>query len=118
VREKGEAKKEAIQPDSGKSIFIDFTDAEITSDAGFLLMREVDQRLDIIQSGCKLLHLIRRFYLCCEKTRRSIAWIITRLVKAGVQISVTPGIGMCMLHRLSGGVPITGWYPVEGFEKT
>ena len=37
----GEAKKEAIRPDFNKSIFIDFSGAKITSDAGFLLMREV-----------------------------------------------------------------------------
>ena len=51
----GEAQKEAIRPDFNRSIFIDFAGAKITSDAGFLLMREVDQRFAIIQSGCKLL---------------------------------------------------------------
>ena len=38
----GEAKKDAIRPDFNKSIFIDFAGAKITSDAGFLLIREVD----------------------------------------------------------------------------
>jgi len=52
----GEAKKEAIRPDFNKSIFIDFAGAKITSDAGFLLMREVDQRFAIIESGCN--HLV------------------------------------------------------------
>jgi len=33
-----------------------------------------------------LLHLIRRFYLRFEKTRRSIEWIIMRLVKVGARI--------------------------------
>ncbi len=47
----GEAKKEAIRPDFNKSIFIDFAGAKITSDAGFLLMREVDQRFATIESG-------------------------------------------------------------------
>ena len=51
----GEAKNDAMRPGFNKSIFIDFAGAKITSDAGFLLMREVDQRFDIIQSGCKLL---------------------------------------------------------------
>ena len=37
----GEAEKEAIRPDFDKSIFIDFAGAKITSEAGFLLMREV-----------------------------------------------------------------------------
>jgi hypothetical protein len=51
----GETKNGAIRPDFNKSIFIDFAGAKISSDAGFLLMREVDQRFDIIQNGCKLL---------------------------------------------------------------
>ncbi len=48
----GETQKEAIRPDFNKSIFIDFAGAKITSDAGFLLMREVDQRFGIIERGC------------------------------------------------------------------
>ncbi len=52
----GEAQKEAIRPDFNRSIFIDFSGAKITSDAGFLLMREVDQRFGIIESGCS--HLV------------------------------------------------------------
>ena len=51
----GEAQKKAIRPDFNRSIFIDFAGAKITSDAGFLLMWEVDHKFDIIQSGCKLL---------------------------------------------------------------
>ena len=47
----GEGSKEAIRPDFNKSIIIDFAGARITSDAGFLLMREVDQRFGIIESG-------------------------------------------------------------------
>jgi hypothetical protein len=38
----GEGSKEAIRPDFNKSILIDCAGARITSDAGFLLMREVD----------------------------------------------------------------------------
>ena len=53
--ENGETKSDAIRPGFNKSIFIDFAGAKITSDAGFLLMRKVDQMFDIIQSGCKLL---------------------------------------------------------------
>ena len=51
----GEAEKEAIRPDFNKSIFIDFAGAKITSDAGFLVMWEVDQRFGIIESGCNRL---------------------------------------------------------------
>jgi len=51
----GAAEREAIRPDFNRSIFIDFAGAKITSDAGFLLMREVDQRFGIIESGCNYL---------------------------------------------------------------
>ena len=51
----GEGQEEVIRPDFNKSIFIDFAGAKITSDAGFLLMREVDQRFGIIESGCSQL---------------------------------------------------------------
>jgi len=51
----GERQKEAIRPDFNRSIFIDFADAKITPDEGFLLKREVDQRFGIIESGCNYL---------------------------------------------------------------
>ena len=51
----GEAQKEAIRPHFNRSIFIDFSGAKITSDMGFLLMREVDQRFGIIESRCSQL---------------------------------------------------------------
>lgn len=53
--ENGEAERKAIRPDFNRSIFIDFAGAKITSDAGFLLMREVDQRFGIIESDCTCL---------------------------------------------------------------
>ncbi|MFC1815122.1 transposase [Thermodesulfobacteriota bacterium] len=53
--ENGEAQKDAILPDFNRSIFIDFWGAIITLDAGFLLMREVDQRFGITASGCNYL---------------------------------------------------------------
>ena len=53
--ENGETRTGAIRPDFNRSIFIDFAGAKITSDAGFLLMREVDQRFGIIESGCNYL---------------------------------------------------------------
>jgi hypothetical protein len=58
----GEGQEEAIRPDFNKSIFIDFAGAKITSDAGFLLMREVDQRFGIIESGCSHLEDDRSAY--------------------------------------------------------
>jgi len=44
----GESRKEAIRPDFNRSIMIDFQGAQITSDVGFLLMREMDERFKII----------------------------------------------------------------------
>jgi len=58
----GEGQKDSIRPDFNKSISIDFAGAKITSDAGFLLMREVDQRFGIIESGCSHLPDNRSVY--------------------------------------------------------
>jgi hypothetical protein len=44
----GETQKEAIRPDFNRSIMIDFQGAQITSDVGFLLLREIDERFRII----------------------------------------------------------------------
>jgi len=98
----GEAQKEAIRPDFNRSIFIDFAGAKITSDVENRI-KEGKNTLRWDKTSChrfpaneamlkmgflayNLLHLIRRFYLWGEDTRRSIEWIITRLVKAGARI--------------------------------
>jgi len=44
----GENQKEAIRPDFNRAIMKDFHGATITSDVGFLLMREMDERFKII----------------------------------------------------------------------
>ena len=54
----GEAQREVIRTGFNKSIFIDFAGAKIASAAGFLLMREVDQRFGIIESGSS--HLVAK----------------------------------------------------------
>jgi hypothetical protein len=46
----GEAEKGAIRPDFNSSIFIDFAGAKITSNAGVLLMQEIDRQFGIISS--------------------------------------------------------------------
>ncbi|MGA2735278.1 MAG: hypothetical protein ABSG35_22110 [Syntrophobacteraceae bacterium] len=40
----GETQKGTIRPAFDRSISIDFQGAKITTDTGFLLMREIDQR--------------------------------------------------------------------------
>ena len=44
----GESQKESIRPDFNRSIMIDFQGATISSDTGFILLREVDERFKII----------------------------------------------------------------------
>ncbi len=44
----GGSQKEALRPDFDSSIMIDFRGAKISSDTGFLLLREMDERFDII----------------------------------------------------------------------
>ncbi len=46
--ESGESQKEVIRPDFNRAIMIDFQGAKITSDVGFLLVREIDDRFKII----------------------------------------------------------------------
>ena len=44
----GESRKEVIRPDFNRAIMIDFQGATISSDVGFLLVREIDERFIII----------------------------------------------------------------------
>jgi len=44
----GESQREAIRPDFNRAIMIDFQGATISSDTGFILLREVDERFKII----------------------------------------------------------------------
>lgn len=50
----GESQKEVIRPNFNRSIRIDFQGATISSDTGFILLREVDERFRIIDpmKGC------------------------------------------------------------------
>jgi len=44
----GESQKEVIRPDFNRAIMIDFQGAEVSSDAGFIVLREIDDRFSII----------------------------------------------------------------------
>jgi hypothetical protein len=48
VLDSGENQREVIRPDFNRAIMIDFQGAKITSDVGFLLLREIDERFMII----------------------------------------------------------------------
>ncbi len=45
----GEKERETIRPEFDRSIMIDFQGAKITSDTGFLLLREIDERFELNQ---------------------------------------------------------------------
>ena len=51
----GESQKEIIRPDFNRAIMIDFQGATINSDAGFILLREIDDRFKIIAAQGRLL---------------------------------------------------------------
>jgi hypothetical protein len=44
----GEEGRETIRPEFNRSIMIDFQGAKITSDTGFLMLREIDDRFQVI----------------------------------------------------------------------
>ena len=44
----GEKGRETIRPEFDSAIMIDFLGTKITSDTGFLLLREIDERFDIL----------------------------------------------------------------------
>ncbi len=44
----GGSQKEALRPDFDHSILVDFRGAKISSDTGFLLLREMDERFGVI----------------------------------------------------------------------
>jgi hypothetical protein len=48
VLDNGESQKEVIRPDFNRAIMIDFQGATISSDTGFILLREIDDRFRII----------------------------------------------------------------------
>jgi hypothetical protein len=43
----GEKERETTGPEFDRSIMLDFQGAKITSDTGFLLLREIDERFGI-----------------------------------------------------------------------
>ena len=46
----GERKKGVLRPDFNRSIKIDFQGATLSSDTGFLLLREIDERFGVIEA--------------------------------------------------------------------
>ena len=44
----GESQEGVVRPDFNRAMLIDFQAAEVTSDPGFILLREIDDRFSII----------------------------------------------------------------------
>lgn len=59
----GEERREAIRPEFNRSIMIDFRGAKITSDTGFLLLQEIDDRFGILGPIGSGLGTHRRSYI-------------------------------------------------------
>ena len=72
MRAVGDKQRETIRPEFDRSISIDFQGAKITSDTGFLLIREMDQRFDILGGA--------------ESMIDAIDSMIRRLVKVGAKV--------------------------------
>jgi len=51
MRVVGDKQRETIRPEFDRSINIDFQGAKITSDTGFLIFREIDQRFNILHAA-------------------------------------------------------------------
>jgi hypothetical protein len=72
----GESQNEVIRPDFNRTIMIDFHGAKITSDVGFLLMREKDDRFKIIAPMGDCLEDLR----CPKHTEHSLVHMIRQRV--------------------------------------
>ena len=72
----GESQKKVIRPDFNRTIMIDFHGATITSDVGFLLMREIDDRFKIIAPMGDCLEDLR----CPKHTRHLMVQMIRQRV--------------------------------------
>jgi hypothetical protein len=69
VLDSGESQKEAIPPDFKRSIMIDFQGATISSDTGFILLHEADERFKIIEPMKDCLEDVRLPSLTRHSTR-------------------------------------------------
>ena len=101
MRVVGDKQIGTIGPEFDRSISIDFQGAKITSDTGFLLMREI------------VLHMIRDTAFWGESVKPSIDSVIRRLVKVGAGVSTMRGDGTSMLHRLFHSPGTIGFYSPE-----
>jgi hypothetical protein len=104
VLDNGENQKGVIRPDLNRAIMIDFHGAKIASDAGFLLLREIDDRFRIIDPMKECLEDLR------STTHTKPSWVQMvrqRVYQRGAGLESIIG---CLLWKnplARGGMPIT-----------
>ena len=79
----GGSQNEVLRPDFNRSILVDFQGARISSDTGFLLLREMDERFDIIgpMSDCledRRSPVHTRHSLVCKGSEPSGPFVVIR----------------------------------------
>lgn len=72
----GENSKEYLRPDFNRSIMMDFQGAKLSSDTGFILLRELDQRYDVIDPMREILQDARS----ASHTKHSLIQMIRQRV--------------------------------------
>jgi hypothetical protein len=118
----GEAEKGVIRPEFNRSVRIDFKGAKITSDTGVLMLREVDERFDIIgpmeddivdsrsprHTRHSIVQMIRqRVYQIAagyEDCNDADHLRIDPALRLAIDKGHDPGAGQSMLSRLENGI--------------
>lgn len=118
----GERQKDVIQPDFNRSIMIDFQGAKISSDTGFILLREVGERFRILgpMNDCleDLRSPIHTRHSLVQMVRQRVYQIaagyedcndadflrIDPALRLALGKDHTPGAGQSMLSRLENDV--------------
>ncbi len=126
MRAVGDKQRGAIRPEFDRSITIDFQGAKITSDTGFLLMREIDQRFNVLggvesliddprsprHSDHSLLQLLRqRVYQVAagyEDCNDRLAERRDLLLRLALGKEHESGAGQSALSRFENNIPATG----------
>jgi hypothetical protein len=112
VLDSGEAQKEVIRPDFNRAIMIDFQGAKITSDVGFLLVREIDDRFRIIDPMKDCLEDLRS---PTHKRHSLVQMVRQRVYQIAAGYEDCNDADFCVLTRPSGWrlVKISRWEPAS-----
>jgi hypothetical protein len=83
----GGRENRSVIPSLKRSIRINFRGAKISSDAGVLMLREIDERFNITAPLGDRLHDRRRASHLRHTYLDLIRWLIPRLIKVGASVS-------------------------------